>query len=301
MLEYTLKCHQIYKKLGDVQAIHDVTVDFEPNAIHGLLGPSGAGKTTLLHLISGQLFPDQGSVTAGHYPIHENPLIVSNICLVKAEERSWSQYKVGDIMKFCSLLYPAWDAKLAAELLHQFRIPPNQRFKQLSRGNQSLLGIVKGLASRSPITLFDEPTLGLDAEKREAFYELLLRDYSEHPRTLILSTHLIDESADLLQFITLLQQGTVTAHKNAEEFADQARYLQGSTKQLEPFFGDARVLNRESLGHVTRIAWLGSLDNEPSLREQGIDISPIPLQKLFVYLTRQEHRTSEVNVHESVS
>ncbi|MNJ46151.1 putative ABC transporter ATP-binding protein AlbC [compost metagenome] len=171
----------------------------------------------------------------------------------------------------------------------------------MSRGNQSLLSIVKGLASRSPITLFDEPTLGLDAEKREAFYELLLRDYSENPRTLILSTHLIDESADLLQYVTLLQQGTVTAHKSVEEFTNQARYLQGSTKQLEPFLRDARVLNREFLGQVTRIAWLGSLNNESILREQGINISPIPLQKLFVYLTRGEQQISEVTIHESIS
>lgn len=301
MLDNTLKCHQIYKKFGDTQAVHDATVEFEPNAIHGLLGPSGAGKTTLLHLISGQLFPDQGAVTAGGHPVHENSSIVSQICFVKAVERAWSEYRAKDIIKFCSLLHPGWDAEFAAEMMDRFRIPLKQKYKHLSRGNQSLLGIVKGLASRSPITLLDEPTLGLDAEKREVFYELLLRDYSEHPRTMILSTHLIDESADLFQYITLLQQGTVTAHRETEEFASQARYLQGSAQQLEAFLGDARILNKESLGNVTRIAWLGPIDNEPYLREQGIEISPVPLQKLFIYLIRQEQQISEVPAHENVS
>nr|WP_240479940.1 ABC transporter ATP-binding protein [Paenibacillus fonticola] len=265
------------------------------------MGPSGAGKTTFLHLISGQLFPDQGSVTADDHPVHENPDIVPHICFAKSVEYAWSEYKAQDILKFCSLLYPSWDADFAAEMLGRFSIPLKQKYKHLSRGNQSLLGIVKGLASRCPITLLDEPTLGVDAEKREAFYELLLRDYSEHSRTVILSTHLIDESADLFQYITLLQKGTVTAHRETEEFVAQARYLQGNSQHLGAYLGDARVLNSKSLGSVTRIAWLGPIDNEQYLREQGIEISPVPLQKLFVYLTRQEQKTSEVPVHENIS
>ncbi|WP_055105839.1 ATP-binding cassette domain-containing protein [Paenibacillus ihumii] len=301
MLDYTLKCHQIYKKLGDTQAIHDAAVEFEPNAIHGLLGPSGAGKTTLLHLISGQLIPDQGAVTAGGHPVHENPGIVSRICFAKAIEQAWSEYRVQDIMKFCSLLHPDWDAGFAAEMLDRFRVPLKPKYKHLSQGSQSLLSIIKGLASRSPITLLDEPTLGLDAEKREAFYELLLSDYSEHPRTIILSTHLIDESADLFQYITLMQQGTIAAHCETDELAGQARYLQGSTEQLAPFLGDARILHQESLGSVTRLAWLGSIDHETYFREQGIEITPIPLQKLFVYLTRQEQQISEVLANENIS
>lgn len=283
-----LECRQVSKRFGKSHAILDATVSFEPGAVHGLLGANGAGKTTLLHILSGMIYPTQGAVTYGGQQVHENALAMSSICLVKADERSWADYKVKDIMKFCSLLMPGWDERKALSLLQRFNLPANKRYKQLSRGMQSQLGIVKGLANQSPITLFDEPTLGLDADMREAFYELIIQECSGSDRTFIISTHLIDESANLFEYIALLEEGVITKHQDTDSFLEHAYYLHGNSAILERFSGDPRVLHAESLAGTTILAWYGDLTKERTgLEQQGISISPLPLQKLFVYLTRK--------------
>ncbi len=288
-----MECRQIAKNYGKSQAVRNATTVFEEGAVHGLLGANGAGKTTLLHIISGLIYPSQGQVLYDGQPLHDNPSVAPNICLVKSDERSWADYKVKDLINYCSLLLPAWDEKLAAELLQKFRLPGNKKYKQLSRGMQSMVGIVKGLASRAPLTLFDEPTLGLDADMRETFYELMIADCGERQRTMILSTHLIDESANLFQYITLLEQGVVTSHMDKDEFVEQAHYLQGDTSLLQGLASDPRVLHEESLVGTTVLVWYGELENRDDLERQGIKIGPVPLQKLFVYLTRKGNSNSE--------
>lgn len=291
-LKPLLQCRHVSKRFRDTLAVREATISFERDAIYGLLGANGAGKTTLLHLLAGQIYPSQGDILYEDRPVHENPQAVNNICFVKSEERSWMDYKVKQLMTFSSLLYPYWDEDFANELLQIFRLPLGKRYKNLSRGMQSLVGIVRGLASRSPLTLFDEPTLGLDADMREKFYEILIQDYSENPRTIILSTHLIDESARLFQYITLLEQGTITAHTETERFMEQAHYLQGDSSLLERLSHDTRVLHQESLARTTRLLWWGDLDNREELIRQGIEIHPVPLQQLFVYLSRRGHESS---------
>lgn len=288
-----LECRHVSKQFSGTIAVKEATASFERDAIHGLLGANGAGKTTLLHLLSGQIFQTQGDILYEGSSVHENPHAVANICFVKSEERSWMDFKVKHLMNFCSLLYPHWDEEFANELLQTFRLPLGRRYKNLSRGMQSLVGIVRGLASRCQVTLFDEPTLGLDADMRETFYDLLIRDFSENPRTIILSTHLIDESAKLFQYITLIEQGTITTHLETEQFMEQAHYLQGNSSLLECLSEDPHVLHQESLAGTTRLVWWGDLDNREQLIHQGIEIQPVPLQKLFVYLTRKRLRSSQ--------
>lgn len=290
MSQPILECRNLTKSFKNTQAISSANVSFERGAIHGLLGANGAGKTTLLHLLSGQAFPSRGECIYEGQTLHENPLAMSQICFVKTEERSWNDYKVKDLMTFCSLLFPYWDQPYAEELINRFHLQRNKHYKHLSRGMQSLLGIIKGLASRSPVVLFDEPTLGLDADMRETFYDLLVREYSESDRTFIVSTHLIDESSKLFQYLTLLEHGKITSHLETEDFLKHAYYLQGSSAILDRFKNDERVLHHESLGGTSIIVWSGQLEEEMSLRQQGIDITPVPLQKLFVYLTRKNQR-----------
>ncbi|MNI27021.1 ABC transporter ATP-binding protein YtrB [compost metagenome] len=298
-----LECRDLNKRYRKTEAIAQATASFERGAIHGLLGANGAGKTTLLHILSGQIYPSSGECLYEGQPIHENPLAMSQICFVKSDERSWSEYKVKDLMIFCSLLIPTWDQSYAEQLLRLFHLSANKKYKNLSKGMQSLVGIVKGLASRCPVVLFDEPTLGLDADMRETFYDLLIRDYGESQRTIILSTHLIDESAKLFQYLTLLEHGKITSHLETEEFMKQAYYLQGNSSILERLMPDERVLHHERLGSTSIVVWCGQLEEEMSLRQQGVEISPVPLQKLFVYLTRKNKRShgKEELPHEIIS
>src|SRR5699024_12255153 len=104
-------------------------------------------------------------------------------------------------------LYPHWDEAMARELVADFRLPEKRRISKLSRGQLSTVGIVIGLASRAPVTLFDEPYLGLDAVARRLFFDRLLADFAEHPRTVLLSARHIDEVSAPLALVVVLRAG----------------------------------------------------------------------------------------------
>ena len=119
--------------------------------------------------------------------------------------------------------------------------------KQLSRGMTSAVGIVLGLASRAPLTLFDEPYLGLDAVARQLFYDRLLADYAEHPRTVVLSTHLIEEIASLLERVMPIDRGRVLLDADAESLRGSALTVTGPAGEGAAFAGRHELLHSESL------------------------------------------------------
>ena len=108
-------------------------------------------------------------------------------------------------------------AVLAEQLRADFELPSDRRVGRLSRGMRSALGIVLGLAARAEVTMFDEPYAGLDAVARQKFYDCLLADYTEHPRTVLLSTHLIDEVAGLLQRVLVIDRGLIVLDASTDE------------------------------------------------------------------------------------
>lgn len=195
------------KRFGAVTALEDVTLDLRANTIYGLLGRNGAGKTTLMQVMTGQAFQTAGEVRVfGHTP-HENTEVLRGISFIKESQAYPADYKVKHVLSAARHLLRDWDEDFARELLRDFDLPTDRKVKKLSRGMTSALGVTIGLASRAPLTFFDEPYLGLDAVARQLFYDRLLADYAEHPRTVVLSTHLIDEVADLLEHVLLIDKG----------------------------------------------------------------------------------------------
>src|SRR5690349_19031226 len=145
------------------------------------------------------------------------------------------------------MLFPNWDDELARSLLRDFDLPAKRPVKKLSRGMSSAVGIVIGLASRAPLTLFDEPYLGLDAVARQLFYDRLIADYAEHPRTVVLSTHLIEEIAPLLEHVLLIDRGRVLLDADAESLRDTAATVSGPGEQVQSFARQHELLHSESL------------------------------------------------------
>src|SRR5690606_790531 len=124
---------------------------------------------------------------------YENSDVLSRICFVRESQRYPDDATATHALKAARLFFQNWDQTLAERLVDDFQLPMKTRIKKLSRGQLSAVGVIIGLASRAEITFFDEPYLGLDAVARQVFYDRLLEDYTEHPRTIILSSHLIDE------------------------------------------------------------------------------------------------------------
>src|SRR3712207_4894201 len=174
-------------------AVDGVSASIEMDTITGLLGRNGAGKTTLMQLLTGHRVPTSGTVRVFGQRPYENEGVLRRICFVKESQRYPDSFRVKDAVEAASWLHPGWDHELARQLLDDFELPLRRPVKKLSRGMTSAVGIVIGLASRAPLTIFDEPYLGLDAVARQLFYDRLIADYTEQPRTVVISTHLIEE------------------------------------------------------------------------------------------------------------
>src|SRR6185437_10768813 len=204
-------------------------------------------------------------------------------------------FRIIDVLAVAKTLYANWDDAYAYALIEDFRLPIKRKLKKLSRGMLSSVGIVVGLASRAPLTIFDEPYLGLDAVARSLFYDRLLADYTEHPRTIILSTHLIDEVSRLLEHVMVIDQGRVVLDEEADTLRGRAFTVVGAASKVDSFTEGRNLLSREPLGGLVSATVMGNGDD--GIRQEaealGLELAPVSLQQLIVYLT------GEKSVHEA--
>jgi ABC-2 type transport system ATP-binding protein len=272
----------------DNTALDGVTTAFQRDGITGLLGRNGAGKTTLMQLLTGHRVPTTGRVEVFGGSPYENDRVLRDICFIKEGQRYPDHFRIKDALGAAAALFPNWDGDVAADLLADFDLPAKRPVKKLSRGMNSAVGIVIGLASRAPLTLFDEPYLGLDAVARQLFYDRLIADYGEHPRTVVLSTHLIEEIAPLLEHVLLIDHGRVLLDADAESLRDSAVTVTGPGEKVQSFAGQHELLHTEFLGGYSRavVRTHGSVDRHGAAA-QGLSLESTNLQQLVVAMSLQ--------------
>jgi ABC-2 type transport system ATP-binding protein len=289
-----VEVRNLTKKFGKLTAINDVSFTVEENTIHGLLGRNGAGKTTLMQLLTGQQFATGGDIRVfGERPV-ENSRVLGKICFVKESQKYPEDFTATHVFRSAPWFFPAWDAGYAERLVDDFRLPLTRRIKKLSRGQLSSIGVIVGLASRAPLTFFDEPYLGLDAVARQTFYDRLLEDYAEHARTIILSTHLIDEVSDLLENVLVIDEGRVIIDSDAESIRGSATTVVGKRGDVEAFAAHREVLHRDGIGGIASVTVTRLTDDERAdavLR--GLELSPVSLQQLIVQKTKAPRQEFE--------
>ena len=252
-------------------ALDNVSFDLEPGSITGLLGRNGAGKTTLLRIVAGAEFPSAGSVTVlGASPVTSDALL-HRMVFVREDQRYPDYglpggFKVWHALRAASWFYPGWDAELAGALVADF-----------------------GLAARAEVTLFDEPYAGLDPVARQLFYDRLLADYAVHPRTVLLSTHLIDEAAGLLERVLVLDHGRVVLDAAADEVRGSATSVSGPAIAVAEFTAGRTVWNRRRIGVQESAVVAGALDGTDRARARALRLSlePLTLQQVVVHAAGQ--------------
>ena len=300
-----IEVRHVSQRFGDVLAVDDVSFTIEPNRITGLLGRNGSGKTTLLSIMAAFRKPDAGGVFIDGEPLFENPALTSQIAFIReGGDTVESSEKVSEAFRYAAWLRPNWDADYAERLVETFRLPVKQKIDRLSRGQRSALGIILGLAARTPIAIFDETYLGLDAPARYAFADAVLADYMDAPRTFILSTHLIEEMAPLFESVLILDRGTVLAHRDTEDLLAEGTAITGPVDQVDAFTAGMRVIGRRTLGRTASAMVMAPLDAAQRGRAaaDGLDLAPIALQDLFVHLTGGAPiATPDVNPREGTS
>ena len=192
-----IQIKNVTKQYKDVIALDNISFSFEHGKIYGFLGRNGAGKSTLINIIANRIFADSGEVLIDDIPAKENMKIHDKIFCMSEADLYDTNLKIKDQFKWIARFYDDFDKEKALEIANKFNLNINKKFKALSKGYQSIFKLTVALSLNVPYVIYDEPVLGLDANHRELFYDLLLKDYENSERTIIIATHLIEEVANL--------------------------------------------------------------------------------------------------------
>ncbi|MDA8330756.1 MAG: ABC transporter ATP-binding protein [Candidatus Dormibacteraeota bacterium] len=280
----TISVHGLTRRYRDNLALDGVNLEIDGPCITGLLGRNGAGKSTLLRIIANQELASAGTVQVFGASSVENDAVLRRMVLVR-EDQAFPDFKVHHALRAASWFYPDWSADLADSLLADFDLPANRAIKKLSRGMRSALGIVIGLATRAEITLFDEPYAGLDPVARQMFYDRLLATYTEHPTTVVLSTHLIDEAADLFEQVVMIDHGRIVLDAAADDVRGSATKVSGPLVAVEEFVAGRRAWDRRRVASQESVVLDGALDDEDRARARALHLAlePLSMQQVMVH------------------
>lgn len=290
MTGLSVTTHTLSVRYGATHALDGVTLDLAPGLIHGLLGRNGAGKTTLLSTLASFQRPTGGRLELDGQDPYEDADLMAATCLVRSSGDLSADGRIRDILRLQEAARPTFAASMAGAMLDRFGISPKKTLAKLSRGQQSVVAATIGLASRAPLTLLDEIHVGMDAPTRQEFTELLLADYAAHPRTVILSSHLINEIEHLLETVTILHEGRVLVSEDAEDLRQQGMTVTGRAEIVDTFTRDLRTVGRRDLGPTREATVLGSPHPAwvAEAQRQGLQLGAVPLQDLFTHLTSKD-------------
>ena len=290
MMTGILKAEGIVKTYGEQEVLKNLDLSVEPGKIYGLIGRNGVGKTTLLSILTGQNKRDAGSVTYNGEEVWENQNALDALCfsreLSPTQFNGPNNFKVGQYIKSAAIFYPHWDQAYAEELKSEFKLEDKKKISQLSKGQMSMVTILIALASRAPITILDEPVAGLDVVMRERFYQLLLQDHMDTGRTFIVSTHIIEEAANVFEQILILDEGRIIENTPTDALLEQFRSLSGHEKEVDRACAGLEVLTTQTLGLHKSCVVRSSPEKLTALEHSGMDVSiaPVSLQNVFVAL-----------------
>ncbi|MFF0244800.1 ATP-binding cassette domain-containing protein [Streptosporangium sandarakinum] len=272
---------------GETTALDGLSFTLESGKIYGLLGRNGSGKSSLTSVLAAFRRQTSGEALVDGRPVFENPDLTRRIGLVRDEGEAITIGTVEDALYFAEWLRPSWDADYARSLLETFGIPPKANVKTMSKGQRSALGVVVGLASRTPLTMFDEAHLGMDVPSRQAFHDALLADYMAHPRTFILASHLIEEAAPLFEEVLIIDRGRLVVHEDAGTLLSRGVSVTGPAARVDAFTAGLTVLDAKDLGPTRSAMVYGELDDarRREAAEAGLELGPVAMQELFVHLT----------------
>lgn len=251
-----------------------------------------------MQMITAQIFATSGELKVfGEHP-YENTRVLSQLCFIKENQKYPESFRIVDVLDLSASFFPHWGQEYASSLIEDFRLPLKRKMKALSRGMLSSVGCIVGLASRAPLTLFDEPYLGLDAVARGVFYDRLIEDYTVHPRTVVLSTHLIDEVSRILEHVIVIDNGKLIINEDADALRGRAFTVVGSASKVEAFTAGKEMMYREQFGALVSATVMGNVDagDRKQAEALGLELAPVSLQQLIVHLTRGKSARKAVEV-----
>ena len=223
-----VSARNVTKNYGSVKAVDGVSFDIEKGRILGLIGPNGAGKTTLLKAVLG-LTDCEGSLSVlGFDPFRQRKELMRNICFIADVAVLPRWIKVSQLLDFLQSVHPQFSRARAEELLAETKLNRTSKVKELSKGMVTQLHLSIITAIDAKLLVLDEPTIGLDIIFRKEFYTNLLNDYFDEERTIIITTHQVEEIENLLTDIMFINDGRIVLDTPMESVSDQYVELMAS-------------------------------------------------------------------------
>jgi len=273
--------------------LDDLSLTIEPNKIYGLLGRNGAGKSTLLNIISSRIVADSGTVTLDDQTMHDNDAALGKMYLMSEVNLYSERSRIKQLFQSTALFYGDFDLDYANQLADNFGLDTNARFGKLSTGYRTICKLFIALCVPAEYIFLDEPVLGLDANHRELFYQELIETYSDNPRTFVISTHLIEEVANLIEHVFVLDDHRLTLDGDVSDILTQAYTITGPATDVTAYTQGLNLIGEDHLGGITAHYVYGSLNNDRPLPDT-VTVEHLDLQKLFVNLTNTK---KEAAVH----
>ena len=281
----SIKIADLTKKYGKNIVLKSISLEFQEETIYGLLGRNGVGKSTLLNIISNRIFKNSGEVLVDGENAEENTKAQEKIFLMSETNLYPETMKCSEIIKWTKEFYPETDVALAFELAKKFSLDTNKKISSLSTGQRTAIKFIAAISSNAKYTFLDEPVLGLDANHRALLYKTIIEEYAKNPRTIVISTHLIEEIATVIEKVVVLHDCKVVLAESIEDLLNKGYSVKGSLLDVEDFIKNKNCLGVEKVGGFA-VAYL--LDDKPKTIDENMEITGLNLQKIFIELTGGE-------------
>lgn len=223
----------VSKSFGNVRAVDNVSFEIEKGKIMGLFGPNGAGKTTLLKAVLGLTDCDGTLSVLGLDPFRQRKELMRNICFIADVAVLPGWIKVSQLLDFMQATHPNFSRSRAEELLSRTKVRKDAKVRELSKGMVTQLHLSIITAIDAKLLVLDEPTLGLDIIFRKEFYGNLLNDYFDGERTILITTHQVEEIENLMTDIMFINDGRVLLDSSMEALPDTYTELLTSGESAE--------------------------------------------------------------------
>ena len=268
----------VTKKYTTTTAIDDLSLLIPQHGIYCLLGRNGAGKTTLMKLIAGHISATRGLIAVDGKAVSTSQMPES-VSFIESGAVQFNM-KVSALIDVAAELQDDFDRDFAREMVKRFKLDPGRKFKQLSFGMKTMLTTIITLSNNAGVILLDEPTLGFDAIMRDQFNTLLLESYSAHPRILIVSTHLIDEIAKVVERFIIIESGRLLLEAGIDEIDERAYTLSGPVSAVEPLLPGRNCIDKTVMGNVMA----AHIYDDRIAPPEGVAIDRMNLQDFFIHL-----------------
>lgn len=280
-----LVCDAISKNNKN-NSIRSFTYNFLDKRIYSIIGKKDSGKKILLDIITGKEKADSGCVYLDGEPLYNNSKMDKRICFLKKSTKFPTIFTVANVFGKMNSIFPKWDNKYAYELIEYFNIKSSSLFCALPKTSKNLVLGICSLASRANITVYDDPVSDCDVKIRYDFYNFLYNHHQRYPRTIIIATDYADEIDYLFDKVLFLDKGNLIDFFTRNELKNNFRYLTGKVEVLKSLLSGIKVIGVEQRGGTLTVCIRKKLNKDEIRKFQKylIQISEVPIQKIFIYL-----------------